>query len=246
MLNDLQIASLMSKKILFGHQSVGNNILKGIKDLASADLRLKVNIVRSSDPQSILGPALVEFSVGQNGDPQSKIDAFTAVLDKGMGAEGGIAMLKFCYVDIERSTDIAKMAAAYGKAIGALKGKYPSLQIVHVTVPLTAEEPKVKAWMRGLMRRATRAELNAKRNEFNDVLRKTYAASNAIFDLAALESTHADGSRCFFPKGNNKIYTLAPEYTADGGHLNELGRRLAAEELLRVLAEVETTHALTA
>jgi lysophospholipase L1-like esterase len=155
-------------------------------------------------------------------------------------------MFKFCYVDIERSTDIANMAAAYGKAITALKGKYSSLQIVHVTVPLTAEEPKVKAWIKRLTRRATRAELNVKRNEFNDVLRKTYAASDAIFDLAAVESTHADGSHCFFPKGNNKVYALAPEYTADGGHLNELGRRLAAEDLLRVLAEVETTQALTA
>jgi hypothetical protein len=65
MLNDLQIARLMSKKILFGHQSVGNNILKGITDLTSADPRLKLNIVRSSDPQLIAGPALVEFSVGQ-------------------------------------------------------------------------------------------------------------------------------------------------------------------------------------
>jgi lysophospholipase L1-like esterase len=240
MLNDLQIARLMSKKILFGHQSVGNNILKGITDLTSADPRLKLNIVRSSDPQLIAGPALVEFSVGQNGDPQSKIDAFTAVLDKWIGTERGIAMFKFCYVDIERSTDIAKVAAAYGKAIRALKGRHPSVQIVHVTVPLSAEEPRVQARIKRLMRRTTRAELNVKRNEFNDVLRKTYAASDPIFDLAAIESTHADGSRCFFPLGNNKVYTLVPEYTEDGGHLNELGRRLAAEELLRVLAEAET------
>jgi len=34
--------------------------------------------------------------------------------------------------------------------------------------------------------------------------------------------------------------------TADGGHLNELRRQVAAEELLHVLAEVKTTRALPA
>jgi len=238
MLNDLQAASLNSKRILFGHQSVGNNIINGLRDLAAADPRLQLNIVKSSDPQSIHGPALVEFNVGNNGDPQSKIDAFTAVLDKGMGHQGGIAMFKFCYVDIQPSTDIVKMASAYGDAMSALKKRYPLLKIVHITVPLAAEEPKAKALIKRLVGRATRAELNEKRNEFNDLIRRSHADLDPIFDLAEVESTRTDGSRCFFLRGNNKIYALAAEYTADGGHLNGLGRRVVAERFAVVISQL--------
>src|SRR5262249_25600299 len=85
MLNDQQISSLASRKILFGHQSVGTNILNGIRDMAATDARLKLNIVKSSHPESISGPAIVEFNVGENGNPQSKINAFNTVLEGGMG-----------------------------------------------------------------------------------------------------------------------------------------------------------------
>lgn len=237
-LSDGEVANLTAKKIFFGHQSVGNNIIQGIRDLASVDPRLNLNLVKSSDPQSVAGPAFVEFEIGQNGNPQSKIDAFTEVLDKGMGAQGGIAMFKFCYVDIGSSTDILKMFADYRDRISTLKTKYPSLKIVHITVPLTTVEPAPKAWIKRLLGRTTLQDVNVKRNEFNELMRQTYAETDPIFDLAEVESTHGDGSRSYFVRGNEKVYTLAPEFTADGGHLNEVGRRVAAERLLFVLAQL--------
>jgi len=238
MLSDQQVASLTAKRIFFGHQSVGNNIIQGIRDLASVDPQLKLNLVKSSDPQSVSGPAFVEFEIGQNGNPQSKIDAFAAVLDKGVAAQGGIAMFKFCYVDIESSTNIPKMFVGYRNGISTLKARYPSLKIVHVTVPLTTVEPASKAWIKRLLGRVTLQDVNVKRNEFNNLMRQTYAGIDAIFDLAEVESTHGDGSRSYFTRGNEKIYTLAPEFTADGGHLNEVGRRVAAARLLFILAQL--------
>lgn len=242
MLSDQQVAILTSTKILFGHQSVGNNIIHGIRDLTTKDARLRFNIVKSSHPQSIAGPALVEFNVGENGNPQSKIDSFLAVLDEGMGLQGGIAMFKFCYVDIGPSTEVDKVALAYSEAMTAISKKYPLLKIVHITMPLTSEEPAPKAWIKRLLGKATREELNLKRNQFNDILRQRYGGAEPIFDLAEVESTYADGSRSFFIRGGKPIYTLAPEYTADGGHLNEVGRRLAAERLLLVLSQIETKY----
>lgn len=238
MLSDQQIASLATKKVFFGHQSVGNNIIQGIKDLASSDPRLRLSIVKSSDPQSVAGPAFVEFEIGQNGDPQSKVSAFAAVLNKGMGAQGGIALYKFCYVDIDASTDVPKMFAGYREGISSLKAKYPPLKIVHVTVPLTTVGPAAKVWVKSLLGRITTRDINVKRNQFNNLLRQTYGRTDPIFDLAEVESTHRDGSRSYFTRGNEKIYTLASEFTADGGHLNEVGRRVAAERLLFVLAQL--------
>jgi len=236
LLSDQQIVSLSRKKIFFGHQSVGNNIVQGIRDLMNADQRLQMNIVKSADPQLIHMPALVEFEVGQNGNPQSKNRAFAATLDKGMGAQGGIAMLKYCYVDIDSSTDVHAMIENYREEIAALKEKYPALRFVHITVPLTTVEPTAKAWLKSMLGRTTPQDANVKRNEFNNLLRKTYSGTDPIFDLAEVESTQSNGSPSYFTRNGEKIYTLAPEWTSDGGHLNEAGRRRAAEALLQVLS----------
>jgi len=237
-LSGQQVASLSTKKIFFGHQSVGNNIVQGIRDLESIDPRLKLNIVKSPDPEAVSGPALVELELGNNGRPESKLAAFAAVLDKGMGAQGGIAILKFCYVDIDTSTDIQKLFAIYRKQMSDLKKKYPALKIVHVTVPLTIADPWPKAWIKALVGKSARQALNAKRNEFNRLMRRNYAGREPFFDLEEIESTHADGSRLYLVQGNEKIYGLAPEFTVDGGHLNDLGRRVMATRLLAVVAEL--------
>src|SRR5579862_4664972 len=84
-LTDQQIRSLTTKRIFFGHQSVGDNIVDGIRDLAVEDPRLHLNLVSSSDPQSVPGFAFIETHIGSNRNPQSKNEAFAAILDKGFG-----------------------------------------------------------------------------------------------------------------------------------------------------------------
>lgn len=237
-LSDEQIAKLTSEKVFFGHQSVGSNIIEGIRDVMTADPRLRLRIVGSADPQSVLGPAFVEFKIGQNGNPRLKDEVFAATLDKGMGAQGGIAMYKYCYLDIDSSTDVPTMFASYRDNIGALKAKYPAVKVVHITMPLTTVESAPKAWIKSMLGRVTARDLTAKRNQFNTLLKQTYAGVDPVFDLAEIESTHSDSSRSYFMRGNGKIYTLTPEFTIDGGHLNELGRHMAAERFLLFLASL--------
>jgi hypothetical protein len=237
-LTEQQILQLASLTVFFGHQSVGANILQGIQDLMAGNPRLKLNIERSDHPDLVSGPALVECSVGENGKPQSKNDAFAAILNKGLGVRGGIVMYKYCYVDIDSSTDIAQMFQSYQQGINALKGKYPLLKFVYITVPLTTMEPAAKAWAKFLIGRPTERDINAKRNQFNNLLKKTYKNTDPIYDLAEVESTYPDGSRSYFMRGNEKIFTLAPEFTSDGGHLNQKGRRAAAERLLLLLSDL--------
>src|ERR1700686_4954691 len=63
-LSDQQIRSLSAKRIFFGHQSVGDNIVQGIRDLMAADARLKINMASSAEPQSVPGFAIVEAHIG--------------------------------------------------------------------------------------------------------------------------------------------------------------------------------------
>lgn len=237
-LSNAQVSSLETKKVFFGHQSVGADIIQGIKDVMAEDSRLKLKIVDSADPELVPGPAFVESPIGENRKPQSKNEAFATILEKGMGTQGGIAMYKYCYVDIDVSTDVQQMFARYREGISALKLKYPLLKVVHITVPLTTVEQDTKFRIKTLLGRTTTADINAKRNEFNRLLRQAYTGTDPIFDLAEVESTHPDGSRSYLMRGKETIYTLAPEFTTDGGHLNEVGRRAAAGQLLLVLANL--------
>jgi hypothetical protein len=215
-LTDAQVANLVSQRTFFGHQSVGGNIIQGISDLMAADSRLTLNMVSSANPASVTGPAFIESVIGQNGDPSSKNAAFAAIINNGYGAQGGIAMYKYCWVDISDSTDVNQMFADYRNTVDTLKAKYPALNIVHITAPLSTD-------------------VSMNRNTYNKLLRQTYPA-NSIFDLAEVESTHVDGSRSYTVVAGEPIYTLTPEYTDDGGHLNATGRQPAAKKMLITLA----------
>lgn len=237
MLSDSEISSLQAKRIFFGHKSVGDNILDGIRDLAAADARLRaLSIVRSSTPEAVEGPALVECHIGKNGDPGSKNAAFAGILERGAGVRGGIAVLKYCYADIAAATDVDKMFAAYRETISAIQARHPRLRIVHVTIPLTTVEPWGKAFLKSLAGKVTARDLCVKRNLFNRRLREAYAKTEPVFDLAEAESTRMDGSRASFRHGDESVFTMSPEHTTDGGHLNQAGRAAAALSFLRALA----------
>jgi len=235
-LSDQQIDTLVHQKIFFGHQSVGANILQGIQELMVDDSRLKLRVIASADPGSVPGPAFVETSIGKNTDPASKDEAFAAIVNTGLGNQRAVIMYKYCYVDINASTDVKQLFENYRKRIDLLQRTHPTLKVVHITVPLTTVEPAAEAWIKSMLGKTTMRAADEKRNEFNNRLRQTYAEKEPIFDLAEVESTHADGSRSYFMSSSETIYILAPEYTSDGAHLNGAGRRAAAQRLLTVLA----------
>ena len=47
---------LSQKKIFFGHQSVGFNIIDGLKDLMKENPQIKLNIVETSNPADFDAP----------------------------------------------------------------------------------------------------------------------------------------------------------------------------------------------
>jgi len=237
-LDDASLQRLAERKIYFGHQSVGTNIIDGIRDLQRDLPRLHLTIIRNSNPAAVPGGAFVESLVGKNGDPASKTASFLAALDAGMGSHGGIAMYKYCFVDVSAGTDVSKMFAEYKAASDVVRAKYPKVIPVHITIPLTASGRSLKTFARFLLGKPNEQDLQLKRNQFNDLLRAEYGGKEPIFDLAAVESTRLDGTRVSVYRGNYRVYSLASEFTSDGGHLNELGRRLAAEQLLLTLARL--------
>ncbi len=146
--------------------------------------------------------ALVESPIGKNRHTKSKLNEFARIIDNGFGPQGGIAMMKFCCRDFDSTTDMKQMFVDYRDEMAALREEYPRLKIVYSTAPLTTMEPAPIAWVKTLLGRSTGRDLDAKRDEFNRLLRQTYEKTGSVFDLAQAESTRPDGSRSYFPGGD--------------------------------------------
>jgi hypothetical protein len=227
------------KRIYFGHQSVGYNIIDGIQDLVTENHQIKLKIVEGADPKDLIFPALAHSKVGKNSDPNSKVTEFTRLMDAGLGEKMDIAFLKLCYLDVTAPTDVAAVFAGYKENFSNLKKKYPRTTFIHMTVPLTTLQMGIKAWVKQMIGRSIDGyDDNKKREQFNEKIRKEYAGKEPVFDLAMIESTKPGGSRSSFKHGDQIYYSLVPEYTYDGGHLNEMGRKIVAGNLLVMLANL--------
>jgi len=232
---------LGEKRIYFGHQSVGYNIVEGIKDVLKENPQIKLNIVETNISGDFSVPFFAHSQIGKNEDPKSKCEAFADLMERGMGEGVDIAFLKFCFVDVTGKTDADRLVAEYGSTINTLKKRYPKVTYVHITVPLMTVQTGPKAWIKKLIGRPIDGyEDNIRRGEYNQKLRSEYGTNDPLFDLAALESTFPDGRRYTFSAGGKAYETLVPEYTDDGGHLNQKGRRWVAEQLLVLLANLST------
>lgn len=230
-------SAIQGKRILFGHQSVGGNIIDGLRDLTKGRTEIRFTIVDLQKNPHPSGPYFGEIRVGKNGDPDSKCDAFTRTVDTLLGDSLEIALMKFCYVDFERETDVKGMFSRYTATIDSLRRSAPAVTFVHATVPLTVRTPGWKKFLKRVLGKDESSDLlNRKRQEFNELLRSRYA-NEPLFDLAAVESTYPDGSREEFTQDGAAVYALIGALSDDGSHLNKSGRDAAARELVRVLAQ---------
>ncbi|HEY9653167.1 MAG TPA: hypothetical protein V6C95_21090 [Coleofasciculaceae cyanobacterium] len=238
--------ALSQKRILFGHQSVGNNIVRGIKDILHDNPQIKLNIIENPHTSEVQTPGLIHFKIGRNTDPQSKLDEFANIMQQEAEKKPDIAFLKFCYVDFSANTDVSKIFAAYQSKMDALVKAFPQTRFIHLTVPLKSQATGFKKW-RGEAKRWVKQLVsqplndrvdNQGRNDFNELLKTTYEGKAPIFDLAALEATYPNGKQEVFHRNGKSYFSLVPDYTNDGGHLNELGRKVVAEKLLVFLANL--------
>ena len=230
-------AALRAKRIWFGHQSVGGNIMQGVTELVAAEPRLGLVVAEGAPAES--GGAFTHALVGKNGDPGLKTSEFARVLEAGAGAHVDIAFHKYCYADVFDTTDAERVFANYRDTMARLKQEFPNVVFVHVTAPLTRVQAGPVATLKKLLGKAPgRYPSNFVRERFNELLRKEYAGREPVFDLAALESTRPDGSREAIALGSRRGYALYAGWTDDGSHLNAAGRRRAAEALLALLAGV--------
>ncbi|MDN5851265.1 MAG: hypothetical protein L0K86_00200 [Actinomycetia bacterium] len=232
------LTSVSQAKVFFGHQSVGMNVLDGVRMVYAAHNMIAPLIERGvTMPSGGAGVIEHEF-IGENKKPLLKIQDFDAKLRAaGLGNSVDVAMMKFCFLDVEKGTNVEELFAAYRATMADLQRDFPNLTIVHATVSLTTEQgfmSKLKSWVTG-SDKSSEAD-NAAREQLNALIRKEYAGKH-LFDLAAAESTLPDGTRAGGTYEGMPYYQLYDGYAANYGHLNDAGAQSAATAWLSVVAQ---------
>ncbi|AGC44531.1 hypothetical protein MYSTI_03218 [Myxococcus stipitatus DSM 14675] len=234
------LEKLSSRRIFFGHQSVGGNLLEGVQRLPASSQGPAPRIIEVKSPTESVAPGtLAHAMVGQNEKPESKIADFERMMDSGLAKTTDVAFFKFCYIDFNGATDSRALFEKYRASMEGLKARHPNTTFVHVTAPLTTVQRGAKAWLKELLGRPVWgiAE-NVQRETFNELMRKTYGGKEPLFDLARLESTAPDGSRETYELNGQAWPAMVPGYSDDGGHLNATGQERLAQELMNFLANL--------
>jgi len=230
--------ALANRRIFFGHQSVGQNIIDGLTGIMARRPSIRLSVRETSRLEDFAKPVFGHALIGKNKDPLSKIERFREIMDGGVGRSVDIAFFKLCFVDIDHTTDIEALFRDYGDSLADLTEKYPDVKFVTMTVPLISRPVGIKARLKELLGRLPWDEAdNVKRNVYNDLLRERFKGS--LFDLAAIESRIGGERKATFEKDGKSYDLLYKPYTSDGGHLNAAGRQIIAIELLSFLATLE-------
>lgn len=227
--------AVAKKRVVFGHQSVGANILAGVQSLAK-EAGVAYELTESRSAPS--APGITHFKVGKNEDPMSKIKDFEDTLRGGAVQGVDIALVKLCYVDINSSTDVQALAEAYSSSLDRLSREFPDTVFIAVTVALRTVQSGPKAWLKRLLGREPGGYAdNFRRQELNTILRSRYGGKGRLFDLAKYEA-EVSGNHQY---QGQPLEVLNPALSDDGGHLNAIGEQYVAAKLLKVIATSSNT-----
>lgn len=217
------LAKLNTARVLFAHHSVGDNLLQGLKELA-AEAGMTVSIA--------------EQRPGANGNPKQKIDDFVdRVLKEPKDGGAQLAALKLCYADFSPSTNPDQLVGWYVDAVTRLEKERPDISLLHFTAPITVFKDDLKTKLKRMIGREVWEDASAvRRMEYNAKLREALK-DRRLFDIAEVEATRPSGQRETFELGGKTYPALYAGYTSDGGHLNELGRKVGARALAESLAK---------
>ena len=180
---------MSKKKIFFGHQSVGNNIVDGIYTLKKNHPVIQLNILKGRNSDMFSNGVFAHDRVGDNHDPISKIDDFYSVIEDNEFTID-VAFLKLCFVDISSTSDVNAIFNYYRTKMMMIKEKFPEILIVHFTVPLIrAEKNRWNSSLKKLLKKSLGKksdsffdeENNIARNKYNSLLISEYEKKKSPF-----------------------------------------------------------------
>lgn len=240
-----RFALARQRRVFFGHQSVGAQVITGINEwadnLGQPDMPV-VDVDVSAIPGT--GGVMAHAYVGTNGDGRTKTrgtagaaPSFDYRIRNGLASQIDTAVLKFCYADVRSTSPYtpAELFTEYAATMDALVADFPAITFIFATETIVMEVDED-------------GDDNDLRYAYNQAVRAAYASGGRLWDIALAESTAADGTRVTDGSG---VEHLWPTYaSADQEHIGTTAGRMAASKpLLLLLAEIEEnstgTHTLS-
>jgi len=244
---DAEIAAAALLQVYYEHASTGQDIVGesdvdsssginyngsgncGLALLHAVDPRYICNRdshVSGNDPTWFSNHVGLQTNARGNPTPVQKRSDFTAMSEAMRAAlsSGGVAMWKYCWIDVWPSTsgyisDGAVAAAADISAIEDFEAANPGVTVVWWTMPLQSTESYQA------------------REEYNNTIR-TYCLDQGkwLIDMAALECHNDQGEKQ--TDVNGREIAVSTYVTADGGHLSEIGREKLAKAYWSMMAAI--------
>ncbi len=151
-------------RVYFGHQSVGRNILQGLKDISTDARSSAIKWVSAVEARTISGPLFIESNIGENGKPSTKCDAFRDAMDHDIGGDSlDVAFMKFCYVDIGAETNVEEMFGYYKRTVSDIQREHPEVTVMHMTIPLVTRSAGWKRLVKKIIGRSDASDLEAQK-----------------------------------------------------------------------------------
>lgn len=224
--SDLDLAAYnaaLSKRTVFGHQSVGWQVLQGVQmwaDEFNQPNPTFPDYEGAGLPGS--GGFLGHFYAGTNGDVFTKTAEFLSHLGNNLASQVDIIVLKFCYADMRSNSGYTpqQMFDEYKSWVDTVESTYPALTIIYATAAIVMGENSDGA-------------NNGLRQTYNDLVRAEYAASGRLWDVADIQSTDPSGNKVLY----GGIESLYSGYASpDQRHIYGLGRTTVSAPLLQIIA----------
>lgn len=228
-------------RVFFGHFSVGMNMLNAVPGVYADHGVSAPPIEQGGTQPGPKGGFIAHQFIGTEADGKPPLEDFDRTMRSGMGQQVDVALMKFCWGDVQSKTDVDALFARYRATMAALERDFPNVTFIHVTEPLTTEPglfTELKTRLKTLLGRSDwRGQpANVARERLNALIRREYAGRH-LFDLAAIESTKPDGTRVSGRHDSQEYFALYDGYASDLAHLNAVGSKIAATAFLEAIAQ---------
>jgi hypothetical protein len=245
------LTAVARTRVFFGHFSVGMKMLNAIPGVYAEHGVSAPPIEEGLAEPGPNGGFIAHKFIGEHVKPN--FEDFDRTMRHGMGRQVDVALMKFCWGDIDSDTDVDALFARYRDTMAALERDFPDVTFIHVTVPLTKEPglfKKLKVRLKTLLGRPDPLgqAANVARERLNALIRREYAGRH-LFNLAAIESTKPDGTRVSGSYDNQRYFALYDGYASDNitsdnidwrvdwNNLNAVGAKVAATAFLEAIAQ---------
>lgn len=221
-----QYNAAMSKRVVFGHQSVGYQAIQGVQmwadDLNTSDPNV-IDVESGTVPAT--GGFFGHLYAGTNGDARTKTAELLSLLQNGLAAKVDIVVLKFCYADLRSNSGYTpqQMFNTYKTWVDTVESSFPNLKVIYATEAIV------------MGANSDGGANNVLRQTYNNLVRAQYASSGRLWDVAKIESTDPSGNRVL----HNGVESLYSGYASpDQRHIYGLGRTTVSAPLLQLIAQL--------